>query len=535
MKQKSQWYLIEFFTIVFVTLGIAGKCVVEVDPFFHYHRPDTEKYYYVLNNQRSQNDGISKKFDYNMMITGTSMTENFKTTEANEIWAEEGVNAIKVPYSGGFYKEINDNLARALEYNTNLHTIIRGLDIGSWYFLASKDAMRPNLGEYPTYLYDNNIWNDVEYIFNRDVIFNRVYPMLTETVEPGITSFDDYSNWMSSYTFGAETVMELIGEVSDLTIGEPVYLTEQEREQLLGNIHQNVISLAEKYPDVDFYYFFTPYSIVFWRERVQNGDIYRQIEAERLAIEEILKCDNIKLYSFNNRTDITTDLNNYKDSAHYGEWINSLMLRWMHDGKYLLTEENYEAYLEAELAFYTSYDYGCLAEQIDYENDYYAAALLNEELYGVTPLIVTDEMLQQSEIRSARIVPDQYQGMMGVQCIGCLQREPEDERPLSEYLMTDEYIGYKITIEDIEDYRYLVFYGRKEAGDGQPCVYLYDENDQVMAECTAYCQELDNEWHQYLVDVTDLTGTVTIIFNGGYTDNTGSEYTSYLFGGAALY
>lgn len=533
MRQRSKWYLIEFFVIIFVVLGIVGKYVVKVDPFFHYHKPDTERYYYALNNERSQNDGISKRFDYNMLITGTSMIQNFKTTEANEIWAEECANAIKVPYAGASYKEINDNLVRALENNTNLRIIIRGLDISR--FLDSKDEMRFELDYYPTYLYDDIIWNDVEYLFNRDVIFDRVYSMRTETVETGIMSFDEYSNWMSGYTFGAETVMELNGGASDITIGEPMHLTEQEKEQVLENIDQNVTSLAMRYPDVDFYYFFTPYSIAYWGEQVQNGSIYRQIEAERLVIEEILKCDNIKLYSFNNRTDITTDLNNYKDSAHYGEWINSLMLRWMHEGECLLTEENYEAYLEVELAFYTSYDYGCLAGQIDYENDYYAAALLNEKLYGVTPLTVTDEMLQQSELSSARIVSDQYQGMMGVECFGCLQREPDDERPLSEYLMEDEYIGYKITIEDIEDYRYLVFYGRKEAGDGQPSVFLYDENDQVVAECTADCQDLDNEWHQYLVDVVDLTGNVTIIFNGGYTDNTGSEYTSYLFGGAALY
>ena len=34
-------------------------------------------------------------------------------------WAEEGANAIKVPYSGVFYKEINEGLVRALEHNIN--------------------------------------------------------------------------------------------------------------------------------------------------------------------------------------------------------------------------------------------------------------------------------------------------------------------------------------------------------------------------------------------------------------------------------
>lgn len=531
MREKSKWYLMEFFVITVAVLLIVGKYVVEVDPFFHYHKPHTEKYFYYLDNQRSQNDGIIKRFDYNMLITGTSMTENFKTTEAEEIWAAEGARAIKAPYSGGSYKEINDNVRLALEHNKNLHIIIRGLDM--YRFMDDKDAMY-ELGEYPTYLYDDSIWNDVEYIFNREVIFKRVYPMVSEKEEVGMTSFDDYSNWMSLYHFGLNSMLERYGAIPGQYPGSPVYLTEQERDRVLGNVRQNVTSLAEEYPNVNFYYFFTPYSAFFWGRQVDSGGIYKQIEAERLIIEESLKYDNIKLYSFNNRTDITTNLNNYKDENHYGEWINSLMLKWMKDGKYRLTKENYEEYLAEELAFYTSYDYSAIADQEDYENDYYAAALLHEERYGVTPKDITDEMLQ-GELKSARMVRDQYEGRDGVECAGCLQRECEDERPLSEYLMKEEYIGSRITIEDISDYRYLVFYGRKESGDGQPGVFLYDENNQVIAECTADSSELDSEWHQYLIDIADLEGSVTIIFNGGYTDNTGSEYTSYVFSDVTLY
>lgn len=532
MRQRSKWYLIEFLAIIFAAFGLVGKYVVEVDPFFHYHKPNVEKYYYTIDNQRSQNDGISKTFDYNMLITGTSMIENFRTTEAERIWSAENARAIKVPYEGGSYKEINDNLRSALEHNENLHIIIRGLDMSK--FMLDKDEMRFDLGEYPTYLYDNNIWNDVKYIFNRNVVFDRVYPMLSEIEGHGITSFDEYSRWMSAFTFGSDSVLQIYEETPGSSAGSPVYLTEQERDLVLGNVRQNITSLAKEYPDVAFYYFFTPYSIAWWGEQVEAGNVYKQIEAERLVIEEALQCDNIKLYSFNNRTDITTDLNHYKDDVHYGEWVNSLMLKWMHDGEYQLTEENYEDYLAEELAFYTSYDYAAMADQEDYENDYYAAALLNEEMYGVTPKDITDELLQ-GELKSARIVKDQYEGMRGVECIGCLEREPEDESSLSEYLMEDEYIGCKIKTEEIRDYRYLVFYGRKMSGDGQPSVFLYDENNQVVAECTFAGSDLDNEWHQYLINIADLEGNVTIIFNGGYTDRTGSEYTSYVFSDVTMY
>jgi hypothetical protein len=97
---------------------------------------------------------------------------------------------------------------------------------------------------------------------------------------------------------------------------------------------------------------------------------------------------NIHLFSFNGRTDITTDLNHYKDSAHYAAWINSLMLKWMHEGTYQLTEDNYEERIHEEYEFYSTFDNSLLDGQPDYEDDYYAAALLNQELTGAAPLDV---------------------------------------------------------------------------------------------------------------------------------------------------
>lgn len=132
-----------------------------------------------------------------------------------------------------------------------------------------------------------------------------------------------------------------------------------------GNVRQNVTALAKEYPDVTFYCFVPPYSIVWWKDRMEEGRLYSFLEAEQIIVEEILQCPNIKLYSFNNRRDITTDLSNYRDAVHYGDWINSRMLQWMHDGEDLLTENNYREYLAQEYEFYTTYDYSSLADAQD--------------------------------------------------------------------------------------------------------------------------------------------------------------------------
>lgn len=369
MKQKKPiiWILLYLALVVGAFSTIVYQ-VVKIDPFFHFHKPDTSLYFYSLDNQRSQNDGITKHFEYDALITGSSMTENFKTTEMDEIF---GTKSIKVPYAGGTYKEINDNLKIALQYNPELKTVVRGLDMN--FFITDKDEMRQDLGEFPTYMYDENVLNDVNYIFNRDIIFGRVYPMMkakksSENIT-GITSFDQYSCWAEEASFGKNVIKP--DGFTKCEPGVPHFLSEEEKKIVILNITQNVTSLAEEYPNVTFYYFFTPYSAIWWQGKINDGTIYKYHEAEELIIEQILQHENIHLFSFNNMTEITMDLNNYWDWLHYGPWINSLMLRYMHEDKCRLTKDNYQKYLEKEWDYYLNFDYESLNNQVDYEDDYY--------------------------------------------------------------------------------------------------------------------------------------------------------------------
>ena len=83
MKRKAILWIIGFSVFVTAVIVCAAVLTAYVDPFFHYHSPRTDEFFYTLDNQRSQNDGIVKHFDYQGVITGTSMVENFKTTEAD--------------------------------------------------------------------------------------------------------------------------------------------------------------------------------------------------------------------------------------------------------------------------------------------------------------------------------------------------------------------------------------------------------------------------------------------------------------------
>lgn len=351
----KKWLTIMLSTMILV-MGIIGFEVYRVDPYFHYHLPLTQKYFYAMDAEKYMNDGIIRHFPYTAMITGTSMTENFKTSELDELFS---VQSIKVPNSGANYNITNEIVRTALQNNPNLKLVVRGIDMG--FFLSdNKEMFRIDEEEYPTYLYDNNIWNDYRYLFDRDVFFSRVGIMeienLYKTKTPGILSFDEYTNWMwMNPTFGKEAIYKT--EKALNVVGEPVYISEEERKSILEHIKKNVSNICEQYPDVQFYYFIPPYSAAWWQLLVEDGTIYKQLEAEKIVIEELLKYPNIHLFSFNTFTDITCDLDNYIDEIHYGEWINSEILKWMKNGQGYITKDNYLKYLETEKEIYTNYNY----------------------------------------------------------------------------------------------------------------------------------------------------------------------------------
>lgn len=338
-----------------LALAVPASAIVYTDPFFHYHAP-LGRFAYPINNQRYQNDGITRHFSYDSIITGTSMTENFKKSEADEIF---GADFIKVPFSGGSYKEIDSNVRRAFDAGKKLRYVIRCLDYSR--LDDDKDIYREDM-DFPFYLYNNNPFDDVSYLFNKTVLLQQTKAVWDYTAAGNkTTDFDAYSNWNAYYTFGAQTVF------GTYTLPEAAQsdrvLTDEERERILGNIRQNVTSLADEHPETVFYYFFPPYSICYWHSQYVSGQTDWCIDVEQTAIEEILKHPNIKLFSFTDHFGLIGNLNNYKDTAHYGEWVNSWMLEWMHEGKHQLTKDNYQDYLDTISSYYQSYDYESLEEQ----------------------------------------------------------------------------------------------------------------------------------------------------------------------------
>ena len=354
MKEAKKW-LIRFIVALATAIFVLAGLVIVIDPYVHYHKP-LNYISYRFNDERYINDGIARHYDYGAIIIGTSMSQNFKPSEWEKLTGEK---TIKLPFSGSDFMEMREQLERAFTYNPNIKTVIWGID----YDALIRPYNYHNYEDYPTYLYDNNPFNDVEYILNKDVFYKGILADLERTIKGEPTeTLDSYSSW--DIEGGLEHIMLNYNRLPEAKEMEPDLPKEQE-EMVLENVIRNISDLADAHPDVTFLLFYPPYGIVHWDMCNREGWTLRHFEAEQIATEEMLKHDNIMLYNFFDNFELTCNLENYKDPEHYVADVNSWILEQLAGDEWLVTKDNYLERMKMAHEFYYNYEFDSLFEKTD--------------------------------------------------------------------------------------------------------------------------------------------------------------------------
>ena len=324
-----------------------------IDPFFHYHAP-TEGVSYQLDNERYQNDGVLRNFEYDAVIIGTSMTQNFKTSEADALF---GTNTVKVPMAGGYFREIGDRLRAGYGSGNEIRQVILSLDMLS--IIADKDAVSAE--DYPEYLYDSNLVNDVSYLFNKTVLIDYTLGNIRRTLaQKSSATFDEYSSWAHHDVFGRDAVMADYDRPEQVTV--KAVLPEEKLNSIRENLSQNIISLVREHPETTFYCFIPPYSIAkidsWYRTNTAdyNYDIF--METARILLAE----ENVRVFCFFEDTELVCDLDRYRDMIHYDGNVNSHILSCMSRGEHELHSDTLIEYFDSLRELYGAFDFDAIFE-----------------------------------------------------------------------------------------------------------------------------------------------------------------------------
>lgn len=350
IQKQKKWFLATLSGTAGILFLILVAMVV-IDPYFHYHGA-IAGVSYRLYSERYMNYGIAKNFEYDALITGSSMNQNFKTTLMDDLY---GTRSIKIAFSGAGFQEIAATIDAALSSGNEVKYVLWGLD----YNGLNREYDWQGYDEYPEYLYDTNPLNDVSYVWNKTILFEGLFTDLLMTLQgEESTTFDEYSSWEAGR--GWESISQTYQRSDEILPMETV--TEGTKERVRKNITENIVNLVNKYPDTQFLLFYTPYSALYWESIYRDGTLEKQLELEAIATELLLECDNVKLYSFARETQITGEVNLYRDKEHYVAEINDCIMTWIARDYGRLTKENYQELIRWEYDYYMNYDYDCLYE-----------------------------------------------------------------------------------------------------------------------------------------------------------------------------
>lgn len=322
------------FTITAAILLIAAAAlVIFFDPFFHYHGP-VSPLKAVLTKKEYQSIGTIRNFNYDSLLLGSSTAENFNNRWFDEAFGAVTIKAIK---SSGITAQLDYYLTQAFE-EREIKNIFYSLDL--FALGGDPEAEFPD-ESMPLYLYDKNPFNDINYVLNKDVIFEDIPYMLAETF------LDDYDegasyNWAQYKTFGTA---EALAHYDRPAEAAPMKTEDQYKAVVDANIAL-LKKQALAHPDTTFYFFYPPYSLLWWDNMSRTGELSQVLYAAEASAEALLSCPNVKLYYFQNDTSIIYDLDLYMDPVHFTADINHYMVTQMQQDNYRLTPQNYSDCLE---------------------------------------------------------------------------------------------------------------------------------------------------------------------------------------------
>ncbi len=343
-SKNCKKYLIWLGTLFFVPLCLIMLLVIVIDPFFQYHKP-LKGVNYLIDNQINQNPGIAKNFDYDSVIVGSSMTDNFDTNLFSEIL---GLNTVKLSCNGAFPKDVAAMLSLAKNSSNEIKEVFIGIDVHNYKAEPGTIAY-----EIPEYLFDNNLFNDVYYLLNKDVILDYIIKPHENTPINEIYWF-----WPDVY-YGAEWVAKFYEQPTEFL---PPLPEDYYADNIKTNLEEYIIPYIESMPDTTFTLFLPPYSVLYWYSRSADGSLKAELECQKQIAETLFAYPNVRIFCFQNDYDYITNYDNYSDYTHFSHEMNDYMTACFASGECELTPTNYNAVLEEMYQWLVSQDLASYAE-----------------------------------------------------------------------------------------------------------------------------------------------------------------------------
>lgn len=320
--------------LVLLSLGAAGF-VYLVDPFQVFRPSAGAPNFYTA--VEYQIPGIARHYPFDAVVIGTSTSNNFTAADLRRVF---GWRAVNFAAAGSTIVEQHAILTTALATGKVRH-VFWGLDP----FAFKQETNQ----QFPHYLYEGAGWRRVKYLWNLDALRHGFWTM---TLPPGrrmsLERWAENNVWDHRYPYGREVVLNAWRNRRAL----PPEQLPRSPEEASWMVERFVTPAVASHPQTYFRIVLPPYTALYQqflfeeRRRQFDGSVW----ALRAVVEHVGSLPNVRVYDFRDATEITHDLDVYKDLVHFSGRMSTAIIEAVAAGRRLTTVEAFDRATERLIA-----------------------------------------------------------------------------------------------------------------------------------------------------------------------------------------
>ena len=297
-----------------------------VDPYIYYHRGWGLKN--VFSNPLARIPGVMRTFEFDTVLFGSSMCQNFKRSEIDAALHVRSVKATAPGMNSDMFNQFFETAWRSR--GDKLTRCLLGVD----FIGFARERENTNY----SYLYKDRIF-PCEYFYSLDTVEAIVDVFITNISAPynRISRHQIDEDVMFSnkprLKYNRELLEENVREwTSDLSLSPA---------RTIENFDMHLFVHVRNHPEIQFDLFLPPYNIYFWCMMRDQGNLEDHLELRNVFARMAAEYPNVRVYDFQAEFDIVGSFDVYRDMTHYSPDINSRIIKDIGEGKHVFTQEEF--------------------------------------------------------------------------------------------------------------------------------------------------------------------------------------------------
>lgn len=334
-RQKS--FFAKFVATTICLLLLLVGFVYYVDPFFQFRVRDNQ---YMLN-PWFVNPGLARNGNYNTVIIGSSMVQNY---DLSILRKDSTINPVKLASGAMNIPEMQTMYS--LSDKSKVHTYILNFDLPQF----NQERLE---NKYPEYLYKEGVLNKLKYIFSYEACVRYApvdfalsfYTKYSDNISPSLKyrlSIDNIGSFSHESVYGKERVKGLYLE--GRTVTPPIM------HDINGRMNRNLVELMdtlqiEKYLQKNYVIVFPPYSALYWHLTRRDKYYDNFVKFIKHTVRVMSRYENVRIVYFNDIPEIV-DLDNYTDITHFNQHISDIIVNNLYTSDFELNISNVDEHMQ---------------------------------------------------------------------------------------------------------------------------------------------------------------------------------------------